>query len=139
MNLTDLEMRILKAVAANGGARMTIEQLAHVANCSADTIYQRLANKQDFQELFKEALVNSLTGEMPEVLSSFVEEAKGGSFKHGKLLMELTGIYKEDKKVTHNVNLREVEQPFKDDSERKKFLKATLSEIFVEEEDEKDD
>lgn len=135
MGLTDLETKILKAVAAGGGSRMTIEQLADAASCSADTIYQRLANKPDFQELFKQTLVNSLTAEMPEVFSSFIKEAKGGNFKHGKLLMELAGIYKEDKKQTIDVNFHEAEQPFKDDNERKKFLRATLSDVLSEDDE----
>lgn len=136
--MTELETRILKVVVSAGGHRLSIEELANEVGCTADTVYKRLSDKPEFQELFKEALVNSLTAELPGIFGSFVDEAKAGSFKHGKLLMELTGVYKEDKNSTINVNMREAEEPFKSDEDRRSFLKATLSGLLQEESDSDD-
>ncbi len=130
MGLTGLETKLLKAVVAPAGRRLSIEELAETVSCKPDTIYQRLTDNPDFRELFKEALTGSLTGEVPEILNAFSDQAKSGSFKHGKLILEITGVYKEDKKHTLDVNVHEAEMPFKSDEERRAFLQATLSEVL---------
>ena len=135
MSLTELETKILRSVVSSSGRRLSIDELAAVTGCSTETIYNRLMKKAEFQELFKEALTNSLIPEMPEVLNSFIDEGKKGSFKHGKLLLEITSIYKENKKITADVNVHESEEPFKSAEERKAFLKETLSGIIMDDQD----
>ena len=138
MGLTGLEARLLKAIATPIGRRLSVEELADAASCKPDTIYQRLQENPEFHELFKQALTGSLTAEIPEILNAFTQHAKGGSFKHGKLILELAGIYKEDKKQTLAINVHESEVPFKNDEERHKFLQATLSDVLLKEESEDD-
>ena len=55
-------------------------------------------------------------------------EAKAGSFKHGKLILELSGLYNEETNLNVNATVAVGESPFKSEEDRSKFLKATLQE-----------
>jgi len=127
MGLTELETRLLKTAAASG-SRITVEQLAKKAGCQADTIHRRLQN-EEFRSLFIETMKSSLTAEVPAVLNSFVEAAKAGSFQHGKLVLEIAGAYSDKKEIKANIGVSEGESPFKDDDDRKAFLKETLGKL----------
>jgi len=125
MALTDLEKKVLKIVSSEAGRRLTVEELADRVGCQASTVYKRLQNKE-FRDLFMEAMRNSIAASVPEVMNAFIDRAKTGSFKHGKLILEVSGIYEETKNIKADVGMSE-ESPFKDDNETKDFLKKTLS------------
>lgn len=130
--ITELEQNILKTAAQLEGKRFTIEEIADKVGCSPLTIHKRLQD-EEFRELFLDTLKNSLSAEVPEVLNSFVERAKGGSFKHGKLVLEIAGVYKEKKEIKGDFGLHSGESPFENDEERRHFLKDTLSRALEEE------
>lgn len=134
MGLTELETRVLKAASKESGRRLTVEELSKKVGCSPGTIYQRLQNKE-FRQLFMETMRNSVAEAVPEVLNAFSDKAKEGEFKHGKLLLEIAGIYEEKKNITAEVGITE-ESPFKDEKESKEFLKKTLAKAISEEESE---
>lgn len=122
--------RILRAVAELQlqDERMTPEQLAQRAECSLATFYRKL-QREDFRELFLATIRHSLTPHTPAILSTFVKQALAGSFQHGRLVLEITGIYQEEKKVVGDITLREGESPFKDDAQRARFARATLDKL----------
>jgi len=125
---TALEEKILKTLASLGGdRRVSVEELADIVECKPETIYTRLHRNEEFRETFKAVLKNSLVGEIPAVLQSFVDIAKQGSFKHQKLFLELVGMYQEKQQIQADIRSVTTEIPFKDDQERDSFLQATLS------------
>lgn len=131
MDLTELEQRLLKTISATG-ARMTVEELADAVGCQASTIYRRLQNK-NFKDLFVETMKTSLTAEVPGILKAFVGEALSGSFRHGKLLLEIAKVYTEEKKIVGDIGVREGETPFQSAEERQEWLQATLGHLVEEE------
>lgn len=126
-----IEKRILKAVAELQlqEERMTPEGLAERAGCSVTILYRKLQRDDDFRGIFLEAVRNSLATHTPAILSTFVRQAVAGSFQHGRLVLEIAGVYKEEKKVTGDITLREGESPFKDDTQRTQFARATLDKL----------
>lgn len=140
-NLSAVERRILKAVRETARSRITLESLAEKAKCKPDIIYKRLEENEEFNRLFKETMVTSLLVEVPEILHVFVEKAKEGSFKHGKLILDIAGVYEEKKKIDLNGTVNVEESPFASPEERREFLKATLARLegqIVEEEEGKE-
>lgn len=127
MELTDLETKILKAVHGHGNRRLSVEEIADSVGCRPDTVYKRL-QKDEFRQMFFEATKNSLSADVPVILNAFVDAAKNGSYKHGQLILEMAGAYDSTQKVQAEISSVE-ESPFKDDKDKKEFLKKTLEKI----------
>ena len=134
MKLDSIATKILSAALESGQRRMPVEAIARHAGCSIETLSKRLKDPE-FKQLFLETMKSSLLAETPEILSAFLTEAKSGSFKHGKLILEITEVYAEKKRVDMDANLKvDNSSPFANDEERKEFLKATISK-YTEEDD----
>jgi len=134
MKLSRMDKKILRFAAQAGGTNMdrfTIEQISTDTGCTVDFIHKRLSD-QDFRSLFFDTLRTSLAVETPAILQRFVMEAKAGSFKHGKLILELSGLYNEETNLNVNATVAVGESPFKSEEDRSKFLKATLQEYLPE-------
>lgn len=122
---TDLEKRILRIV---GEKRLPIDQLAAEAGCRPETIYKRMQNKPEFSEAFNEMMLMGVRGHLPAVLDAFIAEALAGSFSHGKLLLEIGGVYQKKQQVDAQISVRDDGPVFKSDREKWEFLKATFDE-----------
>ena len=83
----------------------------------------------EFRQLFVEAIKSSLIGETPAILHTFVSAAKEGSFKHGKLILEMTGVHTDKQKVEMSGQVEINDTLFKTDEERISFLKETVGEF----------
>jgi hypothetical protein len=133
VKLTNLEEEILKVAATTDRGRLTPDELAVKVGCSTATIYKRLQNPA-FRELFLQTLNNSLAAEVPSVLHGVLERARAGDHKNAKLILELVGAYREEKRVTGDITVRETTDiPFTDDETRKAFARATLKQLVGEE------
>jgi hypothetical protein len=141
VKLSELEEKLLAVAASAGGNRLTIQELADKCKCKPATIHKKL-QEEEFKQLFLETLKGSLISDIPDILNSFVKEAKDGSFKHGELLLELAGVHKKEVNANVGIKFRQIEgdeNPFTDESEKVKFLKGVLARLsagLVEEEDE---
>lgn len=129
-SLTKTEREILMAAGeASPEKGLSVEAISEKTGISQDRIYEKL-QRNEFRELFLEALTNSLAAEVPSILHAFVQQGKSGSFNHGKLLLEITGVYKEKKEIKNRHMLSsDNENPFKDESERKDFVRQTLQRL----------
>lgn len=133
MGITDAKLskrdkKILQFASQMGSMgmnRLTVEQIAIEVGCKPDFICKRLSDLE-FRRLFFETLKSSLAVETPAILKRFVEEARNGSFKHGKLILEISGLYSEETNINLRGKLDVTESPFKSDEDRAAFLKATL-------------
>lgn len=126
-SITEIKKNILRAVNQCCGQRVTTQRLAQVAGCSVETLHKHLEDPQ-FRTFFLETLKNSLVAEVPQIASAFVLAARDGSFKHGKLIFELTGLYTDTKHIEANIKTHE-EDPFKSDEDKISFLESTLAEL----------
>ncbi len=133
MDLTLLEEKILKTLSTmTDNRRVSIYELAQKVGCAEDTILKRL-QKPEFRGIFMETLKNTMVSEVPEILNAFMEQAKAGSFKHGKLIFEMVDFYHEKKETKIDIGVREGESIFKDETERKALLMETLGRLNTEE------
>jgi len=128
LELTKTEKNILKAVGECGSTSLTAHGIAEKAGCSPAFVCEKLKDP-DFKTLFREVMEASLSAEVPEILKTFTEAAKQGSFKHGKLILELTGVYSEKQRVEMSGKVDLGDSPFKNEEERNEFIQTTLSKV----------
>jgi len=140
MDLRPVEERILKAAAKQ---LSRVEELADAAGCSEQTIYKAM-QKPQFRQLFNEALKGQMVVEVPRILKAFADEAVTGSFKHGKLILELAGTYAPPTRrvsadIQGSVEHTGDDSPFGSDEERREYMKEVLQGLALEDEDEVED
>lgn len=128
------EKKILAAALKCGEKRLSVSGLAEESGVKKTVICEKLKNPE-FRQLFSEVMQAALTAETPEILHTFVSAAKEGSFKHGKLILELTGVYSEKQKIELGGKVELTETLFKSDEDRESFAKATLDKLLRKEED----
>lgn len=128
------QRNILKVATEAGHRRMTPHDLAEQAGCSVSFLCEQLQDRQ-FRAMFNEAMQGAVAVEVPEILNTFAQKAKDGSFKHGKLILEVAGAYSEKSEVNINANITH-ESPFGTEEERKAFLEASIARIRGENEGE---
>ncbi len=121
--LTELEAKVLKALSRAGNNRVSVEELAERVGCKTETIYSKL-QEAGFRRLFLEVMNNTVVADVPEVLNSVRDAAKQGQYQQAKMILELAGVYENRTKVEATVHVGE--NPFKDDAERREFLRRTL-------------
>lgn len=137
VDLTKEERKMLQTALNSGGKRVTLELLAKDCNRSVNFVYQKL-QEPAFKELFMDALRGSLLAEVPEIMGAFVTKAKEGSFPHGKLLLEIAGIYNNESNLNIRAQIEAKQAPMMSEDEKMEFVRATLAEFKVIEERDED-
>lgn len=122
------ERKLLAAALKCGEQRLTVKALAEEAGVKSAFVHEKLKNPE-FRQLFIEAIQTGITAETPAILHTFAQAAKEGSFQHGKLILELTGVHQDKQKVDISAKIEHNESLFKSDEERQAFLSATLSKL----------
>jgi len=128
------QKEILKAAQELSDKRATPKLIADQAGVSVNYLGQQLQDGT-FRSMFNECLVGAVASETPQILQSFIEQAKQGSFKHGKLLLEISDMYSEKSQLEVNAKTTN-DTPFSNKEERDEFLKATLQEFLEEQKSE---
>jgi len=134
-SLKPKDKKILAAAMKCGEQRLTLKGIAAEAGVTTKFICDRL-KVPEFKQLFIEAMQSSLVAETPAILHTFTQAAKEGSFQHGKLVLELTGVHQEKQKVDLTAKMEVQDSLFKSDEERREFMRDTLKGIINSEEGE---
>lgn len=115
---TEKEKALLE-ILINPDYRMkSITDICKAAKCTRN-IYYTAFEKPEFVKLYKELSESIVQQSIAPVINAFVREAKRGSFNHGKVLLEMAGLYnKKDDDDTKTINLiHSVPRPEKDGGE----------------------
>lgn len=123
--LSTPEKKMLSLAINSSGQRVTLEDLANASGKSVDFVIKKL-QEDSFREIFLDAMKGSISVAMPEVVSAFISKACEGSFPHGKLLMEIVGLYSEESSVNVNATIKAQAVPSMTEEEKDQFLRATL-------------
>lgn len=76
----------------------SITEVCRIAEIDRSTYYRAFA-KPGFNELYKQKSIELVNQQVAPVINAFVAEAKRGSFQHGKVLLEMGGVYTEKQQV----------------------------------------
>jgi L-2-hydroxyglutarate oxidase LhgO len=96
--------KVLLDVLLNPENRMkSITDVCKLAGCSRNVYYEAFA-KSGFSELYKQKSTDIVRQSVAPVLNTFVREAQRGSFQHGKVLLEMAGVYSDKLEIKAEIN-----------------------------------
>lgn len=126
--LTPAQKRLIEALLEPNNRFKSISEICDAAKCSRNSYY-RAFNKPHFREEYKRQSAALAERHLGPVMNAFVREATRGSFQHGKVLLEMAGVYSEKTKHEHSgpdggpipVTLDELQERFRNarDSEER--------------------
>lgn len=105
-NLTNAENSLLEALLNPENRMKSVTEICKLAKIERVTYY-RAFQKPEFVEIYKSRSVDLVKQNVASVLNTFVREAQRGSFQHGKVILEMAGLYaeKSDVKVSGSVDV----------------------------------
>lgn len=105
-NLTKAEQSLLEALLNPENRMKSVADICKAAKVDRSTYY-RAFQKQEFVEVYNRHSVNLVKQNVASVINTFIREAQRGSFQHGKVILEMAGIYaeKQDIKVSGSMNI----------------------------------
>ncbi|WP_059050830.1 phBC6A51 family helix-turn-helix protein [Paenibacillus senegalimassiliensis] len=100
-NLTRSEQALLEALLNPENRIKSVTDICKIAKVDRATYYRAFA-KPHFAELYNRRSVDLVKQSVASVLNTFVREAQRGSFQHGKVVLEMAGVYTEKSDVRHS-------------------------------------
>ena len=101
---TAAERRLLEVLINPENRNKTVTDICQLADISRTTYYE-VFDKPEFLALkryWEKKLISSKT---TAIIHAFQREAMRGSFQHGKILLEIDGLYTEKKEIEVNKKL----------------------------------
>ena len=95
---TEAENRILELLLTPEHRMKSITDICKLAACSR-TIYYNAFKKPEFQAIYKAQSKALVDQSIAPVLNTFVREALRGSFQHGKVILEMAGLYSDKQQI----------------------------------------
>lgn len=99
--LTPTERRLIEALLDPNNRFKSITEICDIAKCNRKTYY-RAFEKPHFREEYKRQAAALSERHLGQVMNAFVREATRGSFQHGRVLLEMAGVYTEKSKHEHS-------------------------------------
>lgn len=91
---TPKEERLIEVLLDPANRMKSITEICGIVPCDRGTYYNAF-NKPGFVELYTRKSQELAKKYLGQVMSAFVREATRGSYPHGKVLLEMAGVYKE--------------------------------------------
>jgi hypothetical protein len=95
---TEKEKNLLEVMLNPENRMKSITDICKLAKCSRP-IYYEAFSKPGFVALYRQMSMNLVKQSVGPVLNTFIREAQRGSFQHGKVILEMAGVYSESSKV----------------------------------------
>lgn len=96
--LTEKEKSLLEVLINPENRMKSITDICKLAKCTRPVYYEAFS-KPEFVEIYKQYSVDLVKQSVASVINTFIREAQRGSFQHGKVLLEMAGLYTENAKV----------------------------------------
>lgn len=90
--LTEKEKNLLEVLINPENRMKSITDICKLAKCSRPVYYEAFS-KPEFVEIYKQYSVDLVKQSVASVINTFIREAQRGSFQHGKVLLEMAGLY----------------------------------------------
>jgi hypothetical protein len=98
---TKAEQALLDVLLNPENRMKSVADVCKIAKIDRTTYYRAFA-KPDFVEIYRQSAIDLVKQNVAPVLNTFIREAQRGSFQHGKILLEMAGVYVENAKVEHS-------------------------------------
>lgn len=105
-NLTKAEQALIEALLNPENRMKSVADICKIAKIDRSTYY-RAFQKPEFVEIYNKQSIDLVKQSVASVLNTFVREAQRGSFQHGKVILEMAGLYaeKSDVKLSGSVGV----------------------------------
>lgn len=100
---TEKEKNLLEVLLNPENRMKSITDICKLANCSRPIFYEAFS-KPEFVTVYEQKSKELIKQSVGPVLNTFVREALRGSFQHGKVVLEMAGVYTEKHETNVNVN-----------------------------------
>jgi hypothetical protein len=100
---TEKEKNLLEVLLNPENRMKSITDICKLAKCSRPVYYEAFT-KDGFVELYKRSSQDLVKQSVAPVLNTFIREAKRGSFQHGKVLLEMAGVYSDKLELAGGVS-----------------------------------
>ena len=105
---TEKEKALLE-VLLNPDYRMkSITDICRIAKCARSTYYEAFS-KPGFVDLYNQYSNDLIKQSVAPVINTFIREAQRGSFQHGKVILEMAGMYSDKIEISGKID-----NPFED-------------------------
>jgi hypothetical protein len=91
-DLTEKEKSLLEVLINPENRMKSITDICKLANCTRPVYYEAFS-KPEFVEVYNKYSVDLVKQSVASVINTFVREAQRGSFPHGKVILEMAGLY----------------------------------------------
>jgi hypothetical protein len=93
------KMKALLEVLLNPEHRTkSVTDICKIAGCSRPVYYDAMQNPE-FKALYEQRTKDLIKNSIGPVVNTFIREALRGSFQHGKVLLEMAGLYSEKTQI----------------------------------------
>ena len=104
---TTAEQKLLEVLLNPEFRTATVTEICKQAGISRQTYYKTI-KKPEFMALYESQARDLVREAVGPVINAFVKAAKEGSYPHGKVILEMAGLYTESKNVNLNATLSSV-------------------------------
>lgn len=101
---TEKEKNLLEVLLNPENRMKSITDVCKLAKCSRPVYYEAFS-KPEFVELYNKQSVDLVKQSVASVLNTFIREAQRGSFQHGKVILEMAGLYAEKSDIKASVTV----------------------------------
>lgn len=115
----------------------SITDICKLAGCSRN-IYYEAFGKPEFRALYESKVKDLVKQGIGPIINTFYKEALQGNFQHGKVLLEMAGLYNENKKVDLSIDGDINIQQFTSEQCRERILELFAKMKQSEEDSDKD-
>jgi hypothetical protein len=102
-NVTKAEQSLLETLLNPENRMKSVVDICKIAKVDRATYY-RAFQKTGFVELYKQRSKELVDQSVASVINTFIREAQRGSFQHGKVILEMAGIYKDKIEISGKIN-----------------------------------
>jgi hypothetical protein len=95
---TEKEKNLLEVLINPENRMKSITDICKLAKCTRPVYYEAFA-KPEFVEIYNKQSVDLVKQNAASILNTFIREAQRGSFQHGKVLLEMAGLYNEKQDI----------------------------------------
>lgn len=101
--LTEKEKNLLEVLINPENRMKSITDICKLAKCTRPVYYDAFA-KPEFVEIYKQYSNDLVKQSVASVLNTFIREAQRGSFQHGKVILEMAGMYNDKIEISGKIN-----------------------------------
>ena len=102
-SLTDKEKNLLEVLLIPENRMKSITDICKMAKCTRPVYYEAFS-KPGFVEEYNRRSANLIRQSVAPIINTFIREALRGSFQHGKVILEMAGLYSDKLEITAKVN-----------------------------------